>query len=144
MINPSISLFVKRKDTDGHTFLSKTAKNQQLFSTCKLLNFKRSALRSGVWFRALSRIERAVVDLTIKYVDNVKSSKLAHVLTGIIQKLEQTTESMINRLTQSIGIPLAQKLSNLGVNWGNLSAKRWASDLSFAVFLAIMQRHRYS
>ena len=51
-------------------------------STKDLSEAKKSALRRGVWFRSLSRVERGIIDLTVRYVDNVKSSKLAKVLAG--------------------------------------------------------------
>jgi len=113
-------------------------KNQDLLSVEKLFKIKKFALRRGVWFKALNRIERGVLDLTMKYVDNVKSTKLAKVLTAIIQKLKQATESMVDRLMRTVGIALAQKSSSIAVGWGNVSAKSWASDLPFAAFLAVM------
>lgn len=113
-------------------------KNQDFLSIEKLFKIKKFALRRGVWFKALNRIERGVLDLTMKYVDNVKSVKLAKVLEAIIEKLEQATESMVERLMKTVGIPLAEKVSRIAVSLGNRSAKSWASDLSFAAFLAAM------
>lgn len=113
-------------------------KNQDFLSVEKLFKIKKFALRRGVWFKALNRIERGVLDLTMKYVDNVKSTKLAKVLEAIIQKLKQATESMVDKLMRTIGIPLAEKISYIATGWGNVSAKSWASDSQFAVFLAVM------
>ncbi len=59
----------------------------------KLNETKKHALRRGVWFKALNRVERGIIDLTVKYVDNIKSTKLAKVLTAIIEKLQQTMEN---------------------------------------------------
>jgi hypothetical protein len=42
---------------------------------------RRRALRSKAWFR-LERVERAVVELTIKVVERVKSSTLARIILG--------------------------------------------------------------
>ena len=61
----------------------------------KLNETKKHALRRGVWFKALNRVERGIIDLTVKYVDNIKSTKLAKVLTAIIEKLQATTESIL-------------------------------------------------
>ena len=116
-----------------------SGKNQRYFlSVGELFKVKNFALRRGVWFKALNRIERGVLDLTMKYVDNVKSTKLAKVLEAIIQKLKQATESMVDKLMRTIGIPLAEKISYIAAGWGNVSAKSWASDSQFAVFLAVM------
>ena len=98
---------------------------------------KKHALRRGIWFKALNRIERGIIDLTVKYVDNIKSTKLAKVLTAIIEKLQATTESIVDKLVRTIGLPLTRKISNIAVNWGNRSASMWANDPVFARFLAV-------
>ena len=103
----------------------------------KLNETKKHALRRGVWFKALNRIERGIIDLTVKYVDNIKSTKLAKVLTAIIEKLQATTESIVDKLVRTIGLPLTRKISNIAVNWGNRSASMWANDPVFARFLAV-------
>jgi hypothetical protein len=98
---------------------------------------KKHALRRGLWFRALNPIERGIIDLTVKYVDNIKSAKLAKVLTAIIVKLQTTTETMLDKLVRTIGLPIAQKISTIAVSWGNRSASTWANDPAFAQFLVI-------
>ena len=55
-----------------------------LLSASRLARFKQAALRRRVWFSVLSRLERGVLDLTVKYVNNVKSATLAKVLTAIL------------------------------------------------------------
>ena len=100
-----------------------------------LSEVKKLALRRSVWFRSLSRVERGIIDLTVRYVDNVKSSKLAKVLTAIISKLESAMESTVDRLVRVVGLPLARKISEIAVSWGNHLASLWADDLSFARFL---------
>ena len=103
----------------------------------KLNETKKHALRRGVWFKALTRIERGIMDLTVKYVDNVKSAKLAKVLTAIIEKLQASTESILDKLVRTIGLALTQKISKIAVNWGNRLASMWADDPVFARFLVI-------
>ena len=101
-----------------------------------LIVAKRAAMRRGIWFKALNRLERGIVDLTTKYVDNVKSTKLAKVLTAIVDKLVQASESIIDRMVRTIGLPLAQKISKIALSWGNPSASKWANDVAFAQYLA--------
>jgi hypothetical protein len=103
----------------------------------KLNETKKHALRRGVWFRALNRVERGIIDLTVKYVDNIKSAKLAKVLTAIMLKLQARTESTIDKLVRTIGLPLAQKISDIAVSWGNRLAIMWADDPAFARFLIV-------
>ena len=106
-------------------------------SVGKLAEAKKSALRRGVWFRALNRVERGVLDLTVRYVDNIKSSKLATLVTAILDKLKLASESMAERMVRVIGRSLAQKISGIAVSWGNRSAPQWSEDLGFARYLAV-------
>jgi hypothetical protein len=103
----------------------------------KLASAKRVAFRRGVWFRVLNRLERGVVDLTMRYVDEVKSSKLARVLTAIMEKLVQATESIIESLVRTVGRELAKKASDVAVGWGYSSAWAWSCDSGFARYLAV-------
>jgi hypothetical protein len=113
-------------------------------SIAKLSEAKKNALRQGVWFRALSRVERGVIDLTVKYVSNIKSTKLAKVLTAITQKLQISMETMADKLVRTVGLDLAQKISKIAVGWGNLSASKWAKDRAFARYLAFNFNKRSS
>ena len=106
-------------------------------STKNLSEAKKFALRRGVWFRSLNRVERGVIDLTVRYVDKVKSSKLAKVLVVIINKLESAMERTIDRQVRVVGLPLARKISGIAVSWGNNLASLWSDDLGFARFLVI-------
>ena len=100
-----------------------------------LTQAKKLALRHRVWFKLLNRVERGIIDLTVKYVDNIKSAKLAKVLTAIMEKLQPAIESTVDRLVRTVGLSLAQKISNIAVNWGNRLAYMWADDRAFARFL---------
>lgn len=102
-----------------------------------LMKIKQLALRRRVWFRALNHLERGIIDLTVKTVDHIKSSKLAQVVVGIIDKLETALESLTSRLARTVGLHLVQKLSALALSWGNHSALDWAHDIAFARYLAI-------
>jgi hypothetical protein len=106
-------------------------------SLSKLCEIKKHALRRGIWFKALSRIERSIIDLTVRYVDNIRSTKLATIVTAIIEKLQTATENTLDRLVRTIGLPHARKISAIGVRLGNPSAASWAEDFAFAKYLAI-------
>ena len=102
-----------------------------------LLKIKQLAQRQRVWYRALNHLERGIIDLTVKTVDCIKSAKLAQVVTGIISKLATAMESLTSRLARTVGLPLAQKISDLAVSWGNRTARDWAHDIAFARYLAV-------
>jgi hypothetical protein len=107
---------------------------------CKkqLVKLRLKAIRAGVWFRALRRIDRALIDLTIKVASTVRSITLARSILAIVRKLEGIMESGFSRALREVGFQRAQKLSLLAQKWGNTSAKSWASNLSFVHFLAVM------
>jgi hypothetical protein len=102
-----------------------------------LIVAKRIALRQRVWFKTLSRIERAQVDLTIRVVQKVQSTVLKNILRDILQKLKGAVESQISRLTKSIGRFIATKLSLIATSWGHSQAKNWPQDQGFVQFLTI-------
>ncbi|MCL2358314.1 MAG: hypothetical protein LBH74_08635 [Nitrososphaerota archaeon] len=104
----------------------------------QLLVMKTKAMRSGAWFRVLKRIDRALLDLTIKVIDNVRSAKLAKSVTEILGKLENAIKDPSSRFYE-VGMPLAQKISIMCQKLGNLSASGWAYDSSFIKFLGVLQ-----
>lgn len=108
----------------------------------QLVKLKFKAMRAGVWFRALPRIDRVLVDLTIKVAEHIRSPHLAKSIFTILGKLEGLLESSVLKSLKLIGRPLAEKISLTAQKLGNSSAKSWANDSSFAFFLAILQTNR--
>ncbi len=104
----------------------------------RLENMKTKATRSGVWFRALRRIDRVLFDLTIRVTVTIRSSKLTKSILLIARKLEDAVKSSLSSRLREIGLPLAQKVSLTAQKLGNVLATDWASDSSFAFFLAAM------
>jgi hypothetical protein len=104
----------------------------------QLLKLKLKAMRSGVWFRALPRIDRVLFDLTIKVTGTVRSFTLAKNILAVIRKLESIMESRFLRAIRENGFPIARKLCLIAQKWGNVTAKDWESDLGFAKYLAAM------
>ena len=102
-----------------------------------LLDLRTRSLRKRVWYRTLDRIERGLVDLTIRWVDNVRNCTMARVLLRILGKLVQALEQgMVRVLT--VGRELALRASELAVRWGNTQAYTWRSDKVFWFGLARM------
>lgn len=100
----------------------------------QLVNLKTKAIRSGVWFKALQRIDRVLLDLTIRVVDNIRSAKLARSINMVSRKLEDAIKNNFSNHLRRIGFFFAQKTSSTAQKLGNESAKVWALDSSFAVF----------
>ena len=104
----------------------------------QLVKLKMKAMRSGVWFKALSRIDRVLVDLTIRVAGAVRSFTLVQSLLVVVRKLECVMESRFVRAVKEIGFPIARRLGLIAQKWGNATAKTWESDKGFARYLAAM------
>ena len=107
-------------------------------SRFEIVKMKALAVRRGVWYRVLTRTERACVDLTIRVVDEVRSRVLRSVLYSVLRKLEGAVESRVARLMRDVGVKAAGSLSLVAQSWGNKSASCWAEDVGFVRFLAVL------
>ena len=107
-----------------------------LLNRTQLAKLKSKAMRAGVWYKALPRIDRVLVDLSIKVAENIRSTHLAKCLLAVFGKLEGLLENSVMKNLWLLGKQLAEKLSLVAQKLGNLSAKAWATDRSFALFLA--------
>jgi hypothetical protein len=113
-------------------------KASSFLNKAQLMKLRLKAMRAGVWFRALPRIDRALVDLTIRVASSIRSVTLAKNILVVVRKLEGVLESVFSRAFREVGFPLARKLSLVAQAWGYASAVGWSSDLSFVKFLAVM------
>lgn len=105
----------------------------------QLMKLKLKAMRAGVWFRALPRIDRVLVDLTIKIADTIRSPNLAQRILAVAGKLEGILESKFARFVREFGLPITQKLSVFAKTWGHSTAGKWANDKDFARYWAVMK-----
>jgi hypothetical protein len=113
--------------------------SSKLIGKEQLLKLKRKAVRAGVWFRALPRIDRVLVDLTIKVTQSIRSPLLASSVLSVARKLEGLLESRFARAVREIGFSLTCSLSLLAQNWGNKAASMWVGDEDFARYLTVMK-----
>lgn len=117
-----------------------TAKNSLNFpKRSDLQKIKTKAMRAGVWYKGLPKLDRILFDLTIKVAENIRSLHLAKSILAIMGKLEQVLEGRFAKLARTIGCTLAEKTSCLAQSWGNYTAKNWSTDKSFALYLAVMK-----
>jgi len=102
-----------------------------------LAEIRNKALRHGTWFRVLDRTERAILSLTIRCVERIKSPRLAEIVRTILGKLGDAMKGRVERMMETTGRQLAQKLSQVAQSWGNRSAQGWARDLNLIQYLTI-------
>ncbi len=96
-----------------------------------MIGIKTRGLRRRVWYSTLSRMERGFVDLTIRWVDKVRSGLMAETLLRILVKLALALETGMGRVLAR-GRVLAARASELAVGWGNGSAFYWRFETAFA------------
>jgi hypothetical protein len=95
-----------------------------------LVDLKTRSLRRRVWYRVLDRIERGLVDLTIRWVDKIRNRTMTSVLLRILGKLAQAMQQGMARVL-ILGRELALRASSLAVEWGYRDAYAWRLDKSF-------------
>ena len=110
-----------------------------LLDKSQMVKLKLKALRTGIWFRALNRIDRALFDLIIIVDIKFRSETLLSSFLLIKNKLDLFIESKIIRAMKKIGLPLAKMISICAQKLGNIHASEWASDLGFVRYLSIMK-----
>ncbi len=110
---------------------------ESLLTRGEILRAKSKALRRGIWFRVLSRTERACMNVALIVVEKVRSRFLAKVLFSVLEKLERALESKVSLLMREVGVDLAKRMSEIAGEWGTESAVRWAGDSGFIRYLAV-------
>ena len=99
-----------------------------------LASLKVRALRRRSWY-SLSRLERSVVDLTIRYVDRIESERLSLVISRIVCKILKAMRSPFLQRAEQMGYGLAERFSRIAVSWGYAEASNWRRDLGFVRYL---------
>jgi len=101
------------------------------------MKLKSRALRNGTWYRTLSRMERAIIDLTIKCVEKIRSRILAQTISLIIRKILKTLKEDFMTEAEKVGREIVEKLSTVAQNWGKKTYSLWKRDKGFIKFLGV-------
>ena len=109
-----------------------------MFTGQYLTSVKRKALRKGVWYSSLDRVERGIINLTAHIVDRVDSEILGVEIVKILVKLVKAMKSGFVRHMEMFGLGRVFELSRLAVEWGNSVAKGWAYDTGFVGYVSMM------
>lgn len=112
-------------------------RNNNIFSRDSLLRLRRRALRQGLWFKALNRVERALVQLTARCIESPSSPRLLAILSQIVGKLNAFVVESFNGLIERLGTPLAERIALLGQRWGLTNADAWKTDIHFIRYLGL-------
>jgi len=110
---------------------------QRLLTSQGLSRIKTRALRGKVWFKVTSRLERGIVDLTIRCVEKIRSSVLSRIISEIIRKLLGPLENGFLKRAEKIGAEIVKRLCELARAWGNKTASSWKQEPGFVRFLGV-------
>jgi hypothetical protein len=102
-----------------------------------LTRIKARALRHRVWFKTLSRAERAIIDLTIKCVERIQSRILTRVISKILDKILKTLKNSFLETADKVGRETVERLCKIAGRWGNKAASGWKHDFCFIRFLGV-------
>jgi len=117
--------------------LKSERRNGSLLTRQSLIKARVKAVRQKVWFKALSRVERNILDLTIRCVERVRSRVLAKIVSDIVAKILETLGPSFLEAAMRIGREIADEVCGIAEKWGNVSASRWKHDLGFVRFLGV-------
>ena len=109
-----------------------------MFTGKYLSSIKKKAMRKGVWYSTLDRVERGIISLTVHILDKVESEILGVELVKILVKLVKASKSEFVRRIEEYGWGKANDLADFAVEWGNISAKKWAENAGFAMYLTLI------
>jgi hypothetical protein len=99
---------------------------------------RRRALRKGVWFTALDSLERGILTLTSRVVDEVRNTALNVEIVKILAKLRNACMSRFARHVESFGAQRARQVRDQALSLGGRLAEAWVSDWGFPVYLAFL------
>jgi len=119
-------------------FLRRERKERTLLTNRQdLVKIKSRALRTKVWFRAISKVERAIIDLTIKCVDKIRSRMLAGTISAIVAKILQCLVEAFMTKADRVGHEIVERLCSVGERWGTKAFYPWKRDKTFIRFLGV-------
>ena len=86
------------------------------------------ALRKRVWYRVLDGLERGIVNLTISYVECVKSPRLAGVVSSILRKVREACKSAFTRMLERYGYGKMMRVVEAALSFGSEACLGWGSE----------------
>jgi hypothetical protein len=119
----------------GHeaTDTGQTEGNQTVQSVRRTLASQMAkSRRDGSWFR-LSSMERGILSLSLRLKVTFESAQLAKALVSVLKRLADLGDVVYSQLIAGTRIALA--FADAAESWGNLDARAWRNDRSYALFL---------
>jgi hypothetical protein len=123
----------------GSNVVQKAIGSMSLCSIETLSALRRFSLRKRIWYSSLTGVERSIVNLTIKIVDEIRSPLLAKTIKQVLLKLSNALKSGYMYRFEAAGRPIAERLGEVAFSWGNKAALSWKNDISYIRWLGMSQ-----
>ena len=85
----------------------------------------RKAIRRGLYFRNLSRLERGILELTMKYVPKITSLELGNAIARILAKLVIVLGSKFLASVETLGRQMVNNVLQVAKIWKVRDASSW-------------------
>ena len=109
-----------------------------MFTKEFLSNVRRQALRRGVWFSTLDAVERGILYISGKVIDDVKSNILNAQLVRIIAKLRDVCKSGFVKHLERFGTDRVRTIQVQATSFGYEWADNLFSDFGFVRYLIFL------
>lgn len=103
-----------------------------------LRKIRARAIRRRVYHRALDRLERGILDLSTRLLDEARNVVLLEQLLEIVNKLEDAVKSRYQRHLESFGLRRVTQVVMQAVKLGYRTAVQWVRDQGFVEYLTFM------
>ena len=103
-----------------------------------LIGVRRRALRLGTWFRALDGLERGIIDLTTRLLDDVRSVSLQVQIVRILAKLRKSFRSGFVRHLEEHGVDRLRQVHQSAVAIGYRFSEELRNDYGFLRYLVFI------
>lgn len=109
-----------------------------MFTKEFLSDVRRMALRKKVWYSALDGLERGILSISARIIEDVKSNVLNVQLVKIIAKLRDACKSGFERYLERFGLERILTFQASAEKVGYLGANRLLRDLGFIRYLMFL------
>lgn len=103
-----------------------------------LLKIRRRAIRKRVYYRALDRLERGILELSSRLLDSAQSVVLLQQLFEIVMKLDEALKGRFQQHMECFGVRRVTEIIMQAVKFGYKDAVGWLRDPGFVKYLTVM------
>ena len=115
-----------------------------MYSRSFLSGVKKRALRKGVWHKVLDKVDRGIISLTIRFVEEVRSVRLGKEIVKILAKLKDASKSGFVKHLETYGREAADRIGSWLKMLGYDDAAGWRNELAFIRYLTLINYYKPS